>query len=151
MLYIYTNGSWRRGIGSRLFVFPLHIPVWYTHALKGDQVVHPVIDGEKKGGEPHFCPYCIQCILHIVVYGAGTEIIWGGGGLFLVCVICSAYIYLSPPITHIYSRIHIWVHIIGGACVRNVFVKRPYFIETPYSEVHICVGSKTKKISVNIL
>ena len=99
------NGSWRRGIGSRLFVFPLHIPVWYTHALKGDQVVHPVIDGEKKGGEPHFCPYCIQCILHIVVYGAGTEIIWGGGGAYSWYVSYVLLIYTFPPQSHIFIHV----------------------------------------------
>ena len=29
-------------------LYYLHIPVWYTYGLTCDQVVHPVIDGEKK-------------------------------------------------------------------------------------------------------
>ena len=49
----YITGSWRSGIGFRLPVFPLHIPVWYTHGLTCDQVVNAVIDGEKTVGEPH--------------------------------------------------------------------------------------------------
>ena len=52
----YIHGSLRRGIGYRLPVLPLHIPVWYTHGLSCDQVVHPVINGDKKGGEPHVLP-----------------------------------------------------------------------------------------------
>ena len=34
------------GIGC---LYYLHIPVWYTYGITCDQVVHPVIDGEKKG------------------------------------------------------------------------------------------------------
>ena len=44
----YIGESWRRGIMYRLPVLPLHIPVWYTYGLICDQVVHPVINGEKK-------------------------------------------------------------------------------------------------------
>ena len=69
----YIIGSWRRGISHRLPVLPLHITVWYTYGLTCDQVVHPIIYVEKKGGEPHvFCLYCIQYNHNIVAYDSGT-------------------------------------------------------------------------------
>ena len=48
--FCYINGSCRCGIGSRLSVLTLHIP----HGLTYDQVFHPIINGEKKVGGPHF-------------------------------------------------------------------------------------------------
>ena len=52
----YINGSWRSGIGYRLPVLPIHIPVWYTFGLICDQVVDPFINGEKKEGNRIFLP-----------------------------------------------------------------------------------------------
>ena len=50
----YINGSWRRGIGYRLSVLSLHIPILYTYGLTCDQVFHPVINGEKNDGNHMF-------------------------------------------------------------------------------------------------
>ena len=53
----YIDGGWRCGIGSRFPIFHIHTPVWYTHGLTCDQVVHPLIDSEKKVEEQHvFAP-----------------------------------------------------------------------------------------------
>ena len=43
-------GDMELGLG---FLYYLHIPVWYTHGLTCDHIFHPVVDGEKTGGEPH--------------------------------------------------------------------------------------------------
>ena len=52
----YSNVGWRRVIGSRLPVLPIHIPVWYPNGFTRDQFFHPVIKGEKKEGDHMFLP-----------------------------------------------------------------------------------------------
>ena len=37
----------------RFLIVSLDYPIRYSHGLVGDYVFHPVIDGERKGGEPH--------------------------------------------------------------------------------------------------
>ena len=44
---LMESGDMDLGLG---WFYPLDIPVWYTHVLTCDQVVHPFINGEKKGG-----------------------------------------------------------------------------------------------------
>ena len=80
-------GELELGIG---LLYSFHTPVWYTHVLTFEQVVHPVTDGEKTEGNHTPPPHYVQCIHNIVVYSDGTYII--GGLLFLRCGIYSSYI-----------------------------------------------------------
>ena len=44
---LMESGDVELGLGC---LYYLDIHVWYTHVLPCDQVVHPFINGEKKGG-----------------------------------------------------------------------------------------------------
>ena len=62
--FCYITGSRRCGIGCILPVLPIHIHVWYTYGLTCEQVFHPVIDGDNKGGRPY--------VSALIVYNVAT-------------------------------------------------------------------------------